>query len=69
MSKNRKWIVSQSYGSVGTDSSEEVDILDEFGWSEEDLEAMSDEEVQTEVDKYAWEMAIQSVESAAEPAD
>ena len=67
MSKNRKWVLKGSAGYVGTDWEEEVDLIDDHGWSEEQLEEATDEEIQVELEEYAWEIAIENVCAYAEP--
>jgi hypothetical protein len=69
MSTQRKWKMQWSYGYCGTDSEETIDLIDDWGWSEEQLAKASDEEIYKEVNGYAWEQALQNVESYAEPID
>ena len=69
MSKKRKWILKGSAGYVGTNWEEEVDLIDDHGWSEEQLEEATDEEIQAELDEVAWEMAIEDVCGYATPVE
>jgi len=69
MSTKRKWKLEWSYGYAGTDNYETVDIVDDFGWSEEQLADSSDEEVEKEVNNYCWEMAIEQVDAYATSID
>jgi len=69
MSKHRKWKAEWSMGYCGTDDYEIIDLIDDWGWSEEQLEEATDEELESEVGEYAWEQAIQQVDSFAKPYD
>jgi len=67
MSKHRKWVAQWSMGYCGTDEYEEIDLIDDWGWSEEQVEETTDEEIQAELDEYAWEQAIEKVSAYAKP--
>ena len=69
MSTNRKWKLEWSYGYVGTGSEEEIDLIDDWGWSEEQLAEATDEEIEREMSEYCWEQAIQQVDTCAKPID
>ena len=69
MSKRRKWKIGWSMGYVGTDDYEIIDLIDDHGWSEEQLEEATDEEIQAELDEIAWGIAIENVSSFATPID
>jgi hypothetical protein len=65
----RYWLAKWSMGYVGTDSEEEIDLVDFFGLDEKEVEEMSDDEAREEIEKYAWESACEMVSSWAEPVD
>lgn len=69
MSTKRKWKMKWSYGYCGTDSEEVIDLIDDWGWSEEDLAKATDEYVEKEVNDACWEQAIEQVESYVESID
>jgi hypothetical protein len=69
MSTQRKWKLTWSYGYAGTSGSEVIDLIDDWGYSEEQLAEATDEELEKEVNTFCWEQAIQQVESCAEPVD
>lgn len=62
----RKWIAKWSMGYVGTDTEEEIDLIDDWGYSEEQLAGMTDEEANAEVANYAHEQALEMIEAYAE---
>jgi len=64
---DRYWKIGWGYGFVGTDSEEEIDLVDFMGLSEDEIKEKSQESVQEELDKLAWEQAIEQVESWSEP--
>jgi len=64
---NRYWKVCENMGYAGTDSEEEIDLVDDWNYSEEEVEEMTNEDAQKELEDYAWETAIQKVSSWAEP--
>jgi hypothetical protein len=65
----RKWIAKWSMGYVGTDQEEEIDLMDDWCYSSEQIEDMTDDEARQEVADYAHEQALQMIDSYAEPAD
>jgi hypothetical protein len=69
MSTKRKWKIQWSYGYAGTDNEQVIDLIDDHGWSEEQLADAADEEIHKELNDYSWEMAIEQVESYAEPVE
>ena len=69
MKHPRKWEFGQSYGYSGTDSKDVVDLIDDLGFTEEDLDAMTLEELQAELSDMAREQACERVESWAEPVE
>lgn len=69
MSKHRKWVACWSMGCCGTDEEEEIDLIDDWGWSEEQVEKASDGDIESEVGEYAWEQATQQIGSFAKPYD
>jgi len=62
----RNWVMKWSYGYAGTNNQEAVDACDELGISEEQLESMTDEEVESMLTDICWEMAVQQVEAYVE---
>jgi hypothetical protein len=68
MSTKRKWRTHWSYGYCGTDTDEIIDLIDDWDWSEEQLEEASDEEIEQEMDEYARDEAMQQVEYFAHEA-
>lgn len=65
----RKWIAKWSMGYVGTDTEEEIDLIDDWGYSEEQLAEMTDDEAMEEVETYAHEQALGMIEAYAEPGE
>ena len=65
----RNWIMKWSYGYVGTDNEEPIDLVDYLGMTEEAVEELTDEEAGSLVAKEAWEMAVEQVEAFGEPAE
>ena len=61
----RYWKVKGDMGYAGTESVEEIDAHDEFG--EEQTEAMTDEEVATELENYMWDELSTKIDVFAEP--
>ena len=62
----RKWIAKWSMGYVGTDNEEEIDLVEYLGYTEEEVEEMSDIDAESEVCDFAYEQAIQNIDSWAE---
>ena len=61
----RYWIIGMSYGYVGTDSTEEIDLYD---YEEpEVVDEMSDKEAEKIAFEVAWDTAVERVDSWAEP--
>ena len=61
---NRYW---RLMGYAETDTTETIDLCDYMNLSEEDVEELSQEEVQKDLDNDAWQTAIEKVEAFAEP--
>ena len=59
---HRYWKLNRDYGFVGTDSYDTVDAADYLGLSEEDLEKLTDDELESKLTEAEWEDAIQQVE-------
>ena len=66
---HRYWKLHESMGYVGTDSEEEIDLVDDWGYSEEEVEEMADEYIAEELSQSAWEKACEKVSAWAEPID
>ena len=64
----RKWVLHESMGYAGTDSSEKIDLVDDYNYTEKEVEEMTDEEAETMLSKDAWEGAVQKVDAWAEKA-
>lgn len=58
----RYWIAKWSAGYVGTEEEEKIDLTEDFGYSEEDLVSMTDEDAEREVNEYAREQIMQLVD-------
>jgi len=69
MSDKRKWTAKWSMGFCGTDSEEEIDLIDDWGWSEEHLAGETDENIEQEVSEYAHQCAMEMVDAYAEPVE
>jgi hypothetical protein len=65
----RYWRMNESMGYAGTDSYQDVDAIDYFGISQEELDELGDEKIEEMLAKDAWENAIEKVEAWAEPID
>ena len=64
---HRYWKLHESMGYAGTDSEEEIDLVDDWNYSEKEVENMTDEDAKKELETYAWETAIEKVSAWAEP--
>jgi len=64
---HRYWKLHENMGYAGTDSEEEIDLVDYWGYSEEEVEEATDEYVREELSKNAWEAACEKVSAWAEP--
>ena len=64
---HRYWKLKENMGYAGTDSEEEIDLVKFWGNTEKEIEEMSEEEVQNQLDKDAWQQAIEKVDAYAEP--
>ena len=64
---HRYWKLKENMGYAGTDSEEEIDLVEFWGNTEKEIEEMSEEEVQNQLDKDAWQQAIEKVDAYAEP--
>jgi len=62
----RKWVLHESMGYVGTDSENEIDLVDDYGYTEKEVEEMTEQEANDMLDKEAWEQAIEKVDAWAE---
>lgn len=65
---HRYWKASWSMGYVGTESEEEVDLCS-LGYSEHDVEEMSEEKACEEILKFAFEQASQDISADATPVE
>lgn len=65
----RKWLVGHSYGYVGTDSEEEIDVVENGMYSEEELASKTNDELEKELADGEWEVALEQVEAWAKPVD
>ena len=66
---NRYWTAKWSMGYQGTDSEEDLDLVEFLGLTEEEVEAMSDDDAMEQVASYAWDDATQMIDSYAEPTE
>ena len=67
MAQNR-WVKKWGYGYAGTNNADVILLTDELGITEEEVAAMTDDEVQTEMSPLLWEEACQQVETYCRPA-
>lgn len=65
----RKWIAHNSMGYAGTDFEWEVDLVDDYSYTEEEVAKMSDSRAEKIVSQDAWQQAIDRIEAWAEPAN
>lgn len=63
----RYWTVNWGYGYAGTDNTEEVDLVDYFGYTEKEVEELPDEEAERQINDDFWNMATERVEVWCEP--
>jgi len=63
----RYWMAHWSMGYVGTDSVESVDLCGLFGYTEEEVAEMTDEDAEEYAREYALEQAQQKISAWAEP--
>ena len=63
---HRNWKVCENMGYAGTDTCEEVDIVEWLGLTVEEAEEMTDDEAEDRLCKYQWEDAVQKVDVWAE---
>lgn len=63
---NRYWTMHENMGYAGTDSQEEIDLLDYWGITEEELKEMTNAEVENKLTEEAWQQAVEKVEAWAE---
>lgn len=68
MSTIRKWVAKWDSGYVGTGGEEVIDLIDDWGWDEEQLADTSDEDIAAELGDWAYTQATESCEGYAEPA-
>ena len=59
---DRYWIIGENMGYAGTDSEDDVDVLNYLNITEIQLANMTNAEVEEELCKYAWEDAMQKVD-------
>ena len=63
----RKWEAITSMGYVGTDTREELDLVDDMGCTEEEVSKMSNEEASSIVYDWAFDEAQQMIDIGVEP--
>ena len=63
----RYWTIHENMGYAGTDSEEEIDVLDRLNITEKELAEMSDSDVEKELCNMAWEDATQKIDVWVEP--
>ena len=66
---HRYWKLHENMGYAGTSSTEEIDLVDHWGYPEEDLADLDDEYVREELSQFAWEQACDRISAWAEPID
>ena len=64
----RKWEYGYSMGYAGTDSKETIDLVTDWGYSEKEVEEMTDDEAQEIVTKSAYESAVEKIDYWAKKA-
>jgi hypothetical protein len=64
---NRYWKLSENMGYVGTDSYETIDLCDWWGISEDEVDALDQNDVENRLSSDAWEQAVEKVDAWAEP--
>jgi hypothetical protein len=62
----RKWVLHENMGYAGTDSEDEIDLVDDWNYSEKEVEAMTDEEAEKMLSDEAWQAAIEKISAWAE---
>ena len=67
MSKPSKWRISRCYGFAGTDSYEDVDIIEDNYITQEEFDNMTVEQIQEILTQDEWQAAVKQVEACAEP--
>ena len=63
----RYWVVSWKTCYAGTDNTQTVDLCEFLAVTETKVKALTDVFAQEIMDAYAWERAIELIESWAEP--
>ena len=64
---DRYWIVGHSMGYVGTNSENEVDLCEYYNMTEDEIEKMSNEEVEKELADDEYTEACGRVDAWAKP--
>ena len=62
MMADRFCTLFESIGYAGTDSEEDVDVLDWLNITEKELAKMTNDEVEEELCEYGWEQATQKID-------
>jgi len=68
MSNERYWKVEWSMGYSGTDETEIVDLIEDWGWTKEQLNDCPTKTIRKELDDYAWQQATANISSGYSPA-
>lgn len=65
----RKWEIITSMGYVGTDTTEEIDLIDDGLYTEEELDSLSDEDVMDQLYDDAFECAKEKIDICVKASD
>ena len=66
---DRKWKATTSMGYVGTDTTEELDLVDDLGYSEKEVVNMTNEDASSLIYDYAFEEAQQMIDIGTKPCE
>jgi len=64
---SRYWRAGWSIGYAGTEETELIDLKELFGYSDDEIRAMSQDLAESKVSSYAWERVTELCEGWAEP--